>query len=85
MAAIPSFDESVEGENGFDDANQVSPRVQWVRFKVVMSSDAFETVARAREILESMGVSHDVEAVAWGKVLELLAADFLASGWVDGE
>ena len=56
-----------------------------MKIKVVMSSDAFETVARAREILESMGVSHDVEAIAWGKVLELLAADFLASGWVDGE
>jgi hypothetical protein len=54
-----------------------------VKIKVVMSSDAFETVAQAREILESMGVSHNVEAIAWGKVLELLAADFLASGWVD--
>ena len=48
-----------------------------------MSSDAFETVARAREVLESMGVEHPVEAIAWGKVLEMLAADFLASGWVD--
>jgi|GEM_PF-5577823 len=56
---------------------------QWVKFKVVMSTDAFETVARARELLEKMGVTHDVEAIAWGKVLEMLAADFLASGWID--
>jgi hypothetical protein len=48
-----------------------------------MSTDAFEIVARARELLEEMGVSHEVEAVAWGKVLEMLAADFLASGWVE--
>jgi hypothetical protein len=48
-----------------------------------MSTDAFEIVARARELLEEMGVSHDAEAIAWGKVLEMLAADFLASGWVD--
>jgi Zn-dependent membrane protease YugP len=58
---------------------------RWVKFKVVMSSEAFETVAQARELLESMGVSHENEAVAWGKVLELLAADFIASGWVDGK
>lgn len=50
-----------------------------------MSSEAFETVARAREILEDMGISHDNEAVAWGKVLEMLAADFIASGWVEGD
>ena len=48
-----------------------------------MSTDAFETVARARELLEAIGVTHDVEAIVWGKVLELLAADFLASGWID--
>ena len=54
-----------------------------MKFKVVMSSDAFETVAQAREMLEEMGVSHENEAIAWGKVLEMLAADFLASGWVD--
>lgn len=58
---------------------------QWVKFKVVMSTDAFETVARARELLEAIGVTHDVEAIAWGKVLEMLAADFLASGWIDEE
>lgn len=55
-----------------------------MKFKVVMSTEAFEIVAQAREILEQMGVTHENEAVAWGKVLELLAADFLASGWVDG-
>jgi hypothetical protein len=49
----------------------------------VLSTDAFGTVARARELLEEMGVSHDVEAIAWGKVLEMLAADFIASGWID--
>ena len=54
-----------------------------MKFKIVMSSEAFETVAQARELLESMGVSHENEAIAWGKVLEMLAADFLASGWVD--
>lgn len=56
-----------------------------MKFKVVMSSDAFETVAQAREILEQMGVTHENEAVAWGKVLELLAADFIASGWVEND
>lgn len=56
---------------------------RWVKFEVVLSTDAFETVARARELLEEMGVIHENEAVAWGKVLELLAADFIASGWID--
>lgn len=56
---------------------------QWVKIKIVVSTDAFDVIARAREIMEQMGVTHEVEAVAWGKVLELLAADFLASGWVD--
>lgn len=56
-----------------------------MKFEVLMSTDAFEIVARAREMLEAMGVSHDVEALAWGKVLEMLAADFLASGWIDGD
>jgi len=50
-----------------------------------MSTEAFETVAQAREILEQMGVTHENEAVAWGKVLEMLAADFLAGGWVDDD
>lgn len=50
-----------------------------------MSTEAFEIVAQAREILEQMGVTHENEAIVWGKVLELLAADFIASGWVDGD
>lgn len=56
-----------------------------MKFKVVMSTEAFEIVAQAREILEQMGVTHENEAIVWGKVLELLAADFIASGWVDGD
>ena len=84
MGEVRGADESIEGEDGLDDADQVSSCVtRWVKFEVVMSTDAFEIVARARELLEEMGVSHEVEAVAWGKVLELLAADFIASGWID--
>lgn len=56
---------------------------QWVKLEIVVSTDAFDVIARAREIMEQMGVTHEVEAVAWGKVLEMLAADFLASGWID--
>ncbi len=48
-----------------------------------MSTDAFEVVAIAREKIEPMIKPHDNEAVIWGEIFELLAADFIASGWID--
>ena len=50
----------------------------------MLSSDAFEVVAIARQRIEDMLANpHDDDAIAWGIVFELLAADFLASGWID--
>lgn len=48
-----------------------------------MPLEAFEVVAIAREKIEQMITPHDNEAVIWGVIFELLAADFIASGWVD--
>ncbi len=48
-----------------------------------MSTDAFDIVAIAREKIEQMITPHDNEAIVWGTVFELLAADFLSSGWID--
>ena len=84
MGEVRGSDGAIKSEDGYHDIDQVSSSItRWVKLEVVMSTDAFEIVARARELLEEMGVSHEVEAIAWGKVLEMLAADFLASGWVD--
>jgi hypothetical protein len=46
--------------------------------------DAFELIADARVKIEEMLISSPTnEPVLWGIIFELLAADFLASGWCD--
>jgi hypothetical protein len=53
---------------------------EWATFTVVMPVDCFELVVLARSRMEDEGiVFSDREPLAMGKVVELLAAEYLGS------
>ncbi|MNT90597.1 hypothetical protein D3C72_2315300 [compost metagenome] len=55
------------------------PDDEWVRFRVAMSAQAFEVYQQALERVRQVADLHPDPAIAHGQVLEVLAAEFLAT------
>jgi hypothetical protein len=51
---------------------------QWIEVKAIIPEDAYEIIELARACVFEIKSCHPVESIAWGIVLELLAAEYLA-------
>lgn len=51
---------------------------KWIEVKAIIPKDAYEIIELARACVFEIKSCHPVEAIAWGIVLELLAAEYLA-------
>lgn len=51
---------------------------RWVEVKAIVPKDAYEIIELARACIFEIKSCHPVESIAWGIVLELLAAEYLA-------
>lgn len=70
-AEVPRLDELSEGGSGSDGD-------QWVTLTVKVPAEAMDVVEQARDLVGDQRELHDNDAIAWGQVLESLAAEYLA-------
>jgi len=59
-------------------ANEEDPTDDFVRLSVAVPREAMDIVNQAKDLIEEQGALHKDAALAWGQVLERLAADYLA-------
>lgn len=52
--------------------------MKWIEVKAIVPEDAYEIIELARACIFEIKSCHPVESIAWGIVLELLAAEYLA-------
>lgn len=69
--------ERVENGQGQGDLGE-PPAEQWVTVKARMPASAYDVLQQAEALVRDASDLHDNREVAWGQVLEALAADYLA-------
>jgi hypothetical protein len=67
-----AFEENDQESTGDD------PTDDFVRLSVAVPREAMDIVNQAKDLVEEQGALHKDTALAWGQVLERLAADYLA-------
>lgn len=78
LIAMGSFDWDEHLQGASDTTPQDPHDNDFATLRVLIPTDALAVLKQARERIQDETQLHDEEAIAWGQVIELLAAEYLA-------